>query len=80
MDLMKNGEIDLVINTPSGKREVSDAYFIRRAAVQHGIPYTTTVRGGYAVLKAIESYRRLVEEGRSLRIYALQDIHCSKAL
>lgn len=74
VDLMKNGEIHLVINTPSGKREISDAYFIRRAAVQYGIPYTTTVRGGYAILKAIESYRRLKEEGRSLKVYPLQDV------
>ncbi|MDQ7038103.1 MAG: carbamoyl-phosphate synthase large subunit [Aquificota bacterium] len=80
VDMMKNGEVHLVINTPSGKREVSDAYFIRRTAVQYRIPYTTTVRGGYAILKAIQSYRKLVESGGSLRIYALQDIHCSKAL
>ncbi len=74
VDLMTNGQIHLVINTPSGKREVSDAYFIRRSAVQHGIPYTTTVRGGYAILSAIRSYRRLKERGESLRIYALQDL------
>ena len=80
VDMMKNGEVHLVINTPSGKREVSDAYFIRRTAVQHRIPYTTTVRGGYAILRAIQSYRKLVESGGRLRIYALQDIHCSKAL
>jgi len=71
---MKNGEIHLVINTPSGKREISDAYFIRRAAVQYGIPYTTTVRGGYAILRAVESYRRLKEEGKSLKVYPLQEI------
>jgi len=74
VDLMTNGEIHLVINTPSGKREVSDAYFIRRAAVQFGIPYTTTVRGGYAILDAIKSYRKLKEQGKKLRIYALQDL------
>ena len=75
VDMMKNGEVHLVINTPSGKREISDAYFIRRAAVQHRIPYTTTVRGGYAILRAIESYKNLVAKGEGLRIYALQDLH-----
>ncbi len=73
VDLMKNGQIHLVINTPTGKREISDAYFIRRAAVHYGIPYTTTVRGGYAILQAIESYRRMKTEGRGLKVYALQD-------
>ncbi len=77
VDMMKNGEVHLVINTPSGKREVSDAYFIRRTAVQHRIPYTTTVRGGYAMLRAIESYKKLRERGEGLKIYALQDLHSS---
>ena len=75
VDLITNGQIQLIVNTPTGRREVSDAYFIRRAAIQHGVPYTTTVRGGYAILTAIESYLRLRREGRNLRVYALQDIH-----
>ena len=74
VDLMKNGQVDLIINTPSGKREVSDAYFIRRSAVQYGIPYTTTVRGGYAILKAIESYRRLRNSGKDFSIYPIQNL------
>ncbi len=78
VDLMTNREIHLIVNTPSGRREISDAYFIRRTAIQHRIPYTTTVRGGYAMLTAIESYRRLRESGRSLRIYALQDLHSGR--
>ncbi len=72
VDLITNGSIHLIINTPSGRREVSDAYFIRRSAVQHRVPYTTTVRGGYAVLKAIESFKKLKD--RSLKVYALQDL------
>ncbi len=74
VDLMTNGQIHLVINTPSGRREVSDAYFIRRTAVQQGIPYTTTVRGGYAILDAIRSYLKLKSEGKKLKVYALQDL------
>ncbi|NPB06141.1 MAG: carbamoyl-phosphate synthase large subunit [Aquificae bacterium] len=75
VDLIINRQIDLIINTPSGKRERSDAYYIRRTAVQFGIPYYTTVRGGYAVLEAIKSFRKLKEEGKTLRVYALQDLH-----
>ncbi|EDP75863.1 carbamoyl-phosphate synthase large subunit [Hydrogenivirga sp. 128-5-R1-1] len=74
VDLMTNGQIHLVINTPSGRREVSDAYFIRRAAIQYGIPYTTTVRGGYAILSAIRSYKGLKDRGERLRIYFLQEL------
>jgi carbamoyl-phosphate synthase large subunit len=44
VDLILNKEIQLIINTPSGKRERSDAYYIRRAAVQEKIPYYTTLR------------------------------------
>ncbi len=73
VDLMKNNEVHLVINTPSGKREISDAYFIRRSAVQYKIPYTTTVRGGYAIFKAIESYTRLKLSGKDFKVYALQE-------
>ncbi len=74
VDYIMNGQVHLIINTPSGKRERSDAYFIRRAAVQHNVPYTTTVRGGYAILKAVESYRRLKERGERPRVYPLQEL------
>ncbi len=74
VDLMKNNEVHLVINTPSGKREISDAYFIRRAAVQYRIPYTTTVRGGYAMLKAVESYMKVKVEGKGFKVYPLQKL------
>ncbi|MCX8060794.1 MAG: carbamoyl-phosphate synthase large chain, partial [Aquificaceae bacterium] len=71
VDMIKNQEVNLVINTPTGRRERSDAYHIRRSAVQHRIAYTTTVRGGYAMLEAIRSY--IQNEGK-LKVYALQDL------
>lgn len=74
VDLMKNGEVDLIINTPSGKKEVSDAYSIRRSAVHYRIPYTTTVRGGYAILQAIESYKNMKASGKGFSIYPIQDL------
>ncbi len=74
VDLIMNREIDLIINTPTGKRERSDAYYIRRSAVQYNIPYTTTVRGGYAVLEAIKSIRKLKERGEKPKVYAIQDL------
>ncbi|RUM27887.1 MAG: carbamoyl-phosphate synthase large chain, partial [Aquifex sp.] len=75
VDMIINGDINLVINTPSGKREKSDAYYIRRACVQFNVPYYTTVRAGYAVLEAIKSIKKLKEEGENLSVHSLQEIY-----
>ncbi|WP_243546915.1 carbamoyl-phosphate synthase large subunit [Pseudodesulfovibrio tunisiensis] len=53
VDHIKNGEIDLVINTPSGRKTVSDARLIRQSTLLYGIPYTTTVAGAKAMVQAI---------------------------
>jgi carbamoyl-phosphate synthase large subunit len=71
VDLILNKEVHLIINTPSGKRERSDAYYIRRAAVQEKIPYYTTLRAAQAVLEAIKDFKKA---GGKLEVYALQDI------
>lgn len=68
VDKIKNGEVHLIINTPSGKRERSDAYFIRRAAVEHKVPYFTTVRGAYACVEAIKSYKE-----KGINVISLQE-------
>ncbi|WP_414469606.1 carbamoyl-phosphate synthase large subunit [Methanobacterium sp. ACI-7] len=52
-----NGEIGLIINTPSGKQSADDGYFIRRLAVELGIPYVTTLAGARAALTAIEKVK-----------------------
>ncbi|NPA58098.1 MAG: carbamoyl-phosphate synthase large subunit [Aquificae bacterium] len=69
VDRIRNGEIRMIINTPSGKRERSDAYYIRRAAVEHKIPYFTTVRGAKAAVEAIHSYKT-----RELMVNPIQEI------
>ena len=71
VDLILNKEIKLIINTPSGKRERSDAYYIRRAAIQEKIPYYTTLRAAKAVLEAIKEFKKV---GGKLEVYTLQDI------
>ncbi len=53
VDLMKNGDIALVINTPSGKSTVSDSYQLRRTALEYEIPYFTTIAGAKAAAQAI---------------------------
>jgi len=71
VDLILNKEINLIINTPSGKRGRSDAYYIRRAAVQEKVPYYTTLRAARAVLEAIKEFKRV---GGKLEVYTLQDV------
>jgi carbamoyl-phosphate synthase large subunit len=55
VDMIKNGEIDLIINTTSNKRAVSESYSIRRAALAFDIPYSTTIAGAKATAQAIKS-------------------------
>ena len=45
VDLIRAGEIDLVINTPAGRGARTDGYEIRAAAIAHGIPCITTLAG-----------------------------------
>ncbi len=45
VDMIKNGEVQLIINTTEGKKAVSDSFYIRREALQHQVTYTTTLRG-----------------------------------
>ncbi|MGV8074415.1 MAG: carbamoyl-phosphate synthase large subunit [Syntrophobacteraceae bacterium] len=52
-DHIKNGDIQLVINTSLGKRTSSDSYEIRRMTLVHNIPYTTTIAGSKALVEAV---------------------------
>jgi carbamoyl-phosphate synthase large subunit len=49
------GEIDMVFNTPRGRRARSDGYYIRTAAVEAGVPCCTTMAGMLAAVQAIEA-------------------------
>ncbi len=69
-DAVINGEIDLIINTPSGKQSADDGFYIRRMAVELGIPYVTTLAGARAVLNAIEH----VKEG-DIGVKSLNEYH-----
>jgi carbamoyl-phosphate synthase large subunit len=68
-DAVVNGEIDLIINTPSGKQSADDGFYIRRMAVELGIPYVTTLAGARAVLNAIEHVKEGDIEVKSLNEY-----------
>jgi len=55
VDMIKNGKIDLIINTTSNKRAISESCSIRRAALAFDIPYSTTIAGAKATALAIKS-------------------------
>lgn len=57
VDLMKNGEVALVINTPSGKGARTDEAVIRAAAVSHGVPCITTMAAAQAAVEACRALR-----------------------
>ncbi len=57
VDAIKNGEIQMVINTGTGTNARRDGYQIRRAAIQYQLPYTTTIAGALAACKAIKALK-----------------------
>jgi len=69
IDHIKNGDIQLVINTPSGKESAGGSHNIRRAVLQYGLPYTTTLSGARAMASGIEALIRGKLTVRSLREY-----------
>ncbi len=70
VDLMVNGEIQLVINTATGARAHRDGVAIRRGALEHRVPYVATVAGAFAAAEAIAALRRGTPEPRSLQAWA----------
>ena len=70
IDLMKNKDMAMVINTPSGKNTREDEVKIRTATMQNRIPIMTTLRGADAALKAIKSL-----QGSEVQVRALQEYH-----
>jgi carbamoyl-phosphate synthase large subunit len=72
VDFMTNGAIDLVINTPEGKRSQEDSYQLRRTALTLKIPYCTTMSGAFAAVQGIRSLREGETDVRSLQEYHQQ--------
>jgi carbamoyl-phosphate synthase large subunit len=72
VDWIERGDVQLVINTPTGSGARSDGWEIRRAAVTRGVPCITTLSGGLAAARAIRAARQGEPEVRSL-----QSIHAA---
>ncbi len=58
LDKLQDREISWIINTSFGKRTTQDSYSIRRAALDLHIPYTTTVSGAAATVRALQDIRK----------------------
>jgi carbamoyl-phosphate synthase large subunit len=69
LDLIRDGKISLIINTPFGTATRSDGYEIRSAAVRHGICHTTTLAGAQAMIAGMEAARQ-----GTVGVIALQDL------
>lgn len=68
VDMIKNDEISLIINTTEGPQAIADSYTIRRNALQHKVAYTTTLAGGEAICIALK-------ENNMSEVNRLQDLH-----
>jgi carbamoyl-phosphate synthase large subunit len=68
VDMIKNGDIALILNTTEGKKAIHDSYTIRASALQHKVSYTTTIAGANATVRALD-YLEVRDVTR------LQDLH-----
>ncbi len=71
VDWIERGDVDLVVNTPTGVGARTDGWEIRRAAVGHGVPCLTTLAAGVSAARAIASARRDGEP----EVLCLQQLH-----
>ncbi|MEP6568224.1 MAG: carbamoyl-phosphate synthase large subunit [Acidobacteriota bacterium] len=75
VDLIKRGEIALVINTPLGRASHFDEQAIRRAALQYNVPCVTTMTGAQAIVEAIGAR---ATDG-VIKVHSLQELHAVSA-
>ncbi len=71
LDLITNGKIDLIINSPVGKDSVHDDSYLRKAAIKGRIPYMTTIAGARATAKGI----LYVQKNGNADVKSLQQLH-----
>jgi carbamoyl-phosphate synthase large subunit len=68
-DAIANGEIQLVVNTPSGKLSAWDDSYIRKTAIKYKVPYITTTAAAVSAAKGIAAYRKGGGGVKSLQEY-----------
>ncbi|PCJ22767.1 MAG: carbamoyl phosphate synthase large subunit [SAR86 cluster bacterium] len=70
VDMLKNDEIQLIVNTTEGKQAISASSMIRRTALRHDVFCTTTIAGALAVCEALNF-------GNEVSVYTIQDLHAA---
>lgn len=73
LDIILNGEVDLVINSPVGDKSAVDDSYLRKAAIKKKIPYMTTMAAAKATVSGIKTIK---ERGNS-EVKSLQELHAS---
>ena len=68
VDMIKNDEIALIVNTTEGKQAIADSSTIRRTALRHDVFCTTTIASASAVCEALQF-------GDNLSVYTIQELH-----
>jgi carbamoyl-phosphate synthase large subunit len=71
VDAIKNGQVQLIINTTEGRKAIADSAQIRQSALQSKVTYTTTLAGG-------EAFCRAIRFGPERTVRRLQDLHSGK--
>ena len=68
VDMIKNEQVQLIVNTTEGKQAIADSSIIRRTALRHDVFCTTTIAGALAVCEALVF-------GDNLSVYTIQELH-----
>ncbi len=68
VDMIKNEEVDLIVNTTEGRQAIADSFTIRRQALQHKVAYYTTIAGARAMCLALQ-------QDSDYAVRPLQDLH-----
>ncbi len=72
-DIIINKQVQLIINTPAGKKAGNDGSYIRKSAIREHVPYITTMAAAKAAAKGILAVKR----GQTSPIRSLQELHAS---
>ena len=71
LDMITNGDIQLIVNSPAGKESVTDDSYLRKAAIKAKVPYMTTIAAAKATAKGIK-YVKAHGQGE---VHSLQSLH-----
>ncbi len=74
VDVIKSGQVGLIINTPLGESSFKDGWAIRTAAIQHNVPCITTLSGAAAAVEAVKALR-----SGNIHVKSLQELHIETA-